>query len=114
MSDRVLTILSILQRGEIVEWVDHGGGKIVDGQLAQNVDFIIECHGVRTKSAVDSHANHASTHWVRSCLEVSHSNTCCSHRWSIFLYTNPCLCHSILYVFVLVFLSCLFILVKVP
>ncbi|XVF36981.1 hypothetical protein REPUB_Repub19eG0105700 [Reevesia pubescens] len=57
------------RRAEIVEWVDQGGGEIVEDQVKSNVDFIIECHGVIPRSMIDSQITYVSTHWVRSCLE---------------------------------------------
>ncbi|XWS23683.1 hypothetical protein CRYUN_Cryun28dG0036000 [Craigia yunnanensis] len=59
----------LLQRAEIVEWVDQGGGEVVEDQVKRNVNFIIECHGVIPRSIIDSQITYVSTHWVRSCLE---------------------------------------------
>ncbi|XWS25087.1 hypothetical protein CRYUN_Cryun27aG0041000 [Craigia yunnanensis] len=57
------------RRAEIIEWVDQGGGEVVKDQVKRNVNFIIECHGVISKSIIDSKITYVSTHWVRSCLE---------------------------------------------
>ncbi|EOY16434.1 Topbp1, putative isoform 1 [Theobroma cacao] len=57
------------RRAEIVEWVDQGGGEVVDDHVKQSVNFIIECHGVISRSIIDSQITYVSTHWVRSCLE---------------------------------------------
>ncbi|KAB2037420.1 hypothetical protein ES319_D03G073300v1 [Gossypium barbadense] len=57
------------RRAEIVEWVDQGGGQVVEDQVKKNVNFIIECHGVIPSCIADSQITYVSTHWVRSCLE---------------------------------------------
>ncbi|KAG4211517.1 hypothetical protein ERO13_A02G110400v2 [Gossypium hirsutum] len=57
------------RRAEIVEWVDQGGGQVVEDQVKRNVNFIIECHGVIPSCITDSQITYVSTHWVRSCLE---------------------------------------------
>ncbi|KAE8726181.1 Topbp1, putative isoform 3 [Hibiscus syriacus] len=56
------------RRAEIVEWVDQGGGEVVENHLKKKVNFIIECHG-QLSSITDSQITCVSTHWVRSCLE---------------------------------------------
>ncbi|GMI77118.1 meiosis defective 1 [Hibiscus trionum] len=57
------------RRAEIVEWVDQGGGEVVEDHVKRNVNFIIECHGVMPSSITGSQITYVSTHWVRSCLE---------------------------------------------
>ncbi|OMO50359.1 hypothetical protein CCACVL1_30486 [Corchorus capsularis] len=57
------------RRDEIIDWVDQGGGNVVHDHLKRNANFIIECHGVITESAIDSQSTYVSTHWIRSCLE---------------------------------------------
>ncbi|CAI0393263.1 unnamed protein product [Linum tenue] len=54
------------RRTEIVEWINQGGGALVDDEV-QNVDFTIECHGIIPTSM--PHTAFVSSHWVRSCLE---------------------------------------------
>lgn len=58
------------QRAEIVQWVNQGGGHIVDDKGKQNVHFTIECHGLVPRSADVSKSTYVSSHWIRSCLEV--------------------------------------------
>ncbi|KFK42130.1 hypothetical protein AALP_AA2G214700 [Arabis alpina] len=55
------------RRPEIVEWVNQGGGEVVDYFSINKADFTIECHGV-FRSAGTSQTIHVSSHWVRSCL----------------------------------------------
>ncbi|KAK6939923.1 BRCT domain [Dillenia turbinata] len=57
------------RKAEIVQWVNEGGGAVVDDHEKQNVRFIIECHGVVSKSADSCEATKVSSHWIRSCLE---------------------------------------------
>ncbi|OMP05431.1 hypothetical protein COLO4_08845 [Corchorus olitorius] len=57
------------RKDEIIDWVDQGGGNVVHDHLKRNANFIIECHGVITKSAICSQSTYVSTHWIRSCLE---------------------------------------------
>ncbi|GMJ15184.1 meiosis defective 1 [Hibiscus trionum] len=57
------------RRAEIVEWVDQGGGEVVEDHVKRNVNFIIECHGAMPSSITGSQITCVSTHWVRSCLE---------------------------------------------
>ncbi|KAI8004418.1 DNA topoisomerase 2-binding protein 1-A [Camellia lanceoleosa] len=57
------------RRAEIIQWVNQGGGAVVDEQTEQNAHFTVECHGV-VPSLVDvSRTAHISSHWIRSCLE---------------------------------------------
>ncbi|CAL5414578.1 unnamed protein product [Camellia sinensis] len=57
------------RRAEIIQWVNQGGGAVVDEQTEQNAHFTVECHGV-VPSLVDvSRTTHISSHWIRSCLE---------------------------------------------
>ncbi|KAF5208153.1 Dna topoisomerase 2-binding protein [Thalictrum thalictroides] len=57
------------RRAEIVEWVNQGGGEILDDHSKQNVHFTIESHGLRHKSADVSRNTMVSSHWIRFCLE---------------------------------------------
>lgn len=58
------------RRAEIVQWVNQGGGDVVDDWCKQNVHFVVECHGaLLPKSANASQTTHVSSHWIRSCLE---------------------------------------------
>ncbi|GLT55836.1 hypothetical protein SLA2020_289240 [Shorea laevis] len=57
------------QKPDILKWVDQGGGEIVDDHVKQKVHFIVECHGVVSRSATDVQVTYVSTHWVKSCLE---------------------------------------------
>lgn len=58
------------RRTEIVQWVNQGGGDVVDDWCKQNVHFVVECHGaLLPKSANASQTTHVSSHWIRSCLE---------------------------------------------
>ncbi|XP_059630648.1 uncharacterized protein LOC132273665 isoform X2 [Cornus florida] len=57
------------RRAEIVEWVNQGGGEVVDDQIDQNVHFTIECHGVVPSVAGATRSISISSHWIRSCLE---------------------------------------------
>lgn len=59
----------VVQRPEIVEWVNQGGGEVVNYPVINKADFTIECHGV-LRSAGSRQTIHVSSHWVRSCLEV--------------------------------------------
>lgn len=53
-----------------MDWVNQGGGKFLSNLGASNPHYIIECHGV--KAQVDIHrVTYVSSHWIRSCLEVS-------------------------------------------
>lgn len=61
----------ILQRPEIVEWVNQGGGEVVNDSFMKNRDFTIECHGLFRSAAGTTQTTYVSSHWVRSCLEVS-------------------------------------------
>ncbi|KAA8546448.1 hypothetical protein F0562_002813 [Nyssa sinensis] len=57
------------RRAEIVQWVNQGGGEVVDDQIEQNVHFTVECHGVVPSVADATRSTHVSSHWIRSCLE---------------------------------------------
>ncbi|PQM37677.1 hypothetical protein Pyn_12723 [Prunus yedoensis var. nudiflora] len=57
------------RRGDIIQWVNQGGGDVVDGHLKQKVHFTIECHGVITSSVDVAQTTYVSSHWIRSCLE---------------------------------------------
>ncbi|XP_020411354.1 DNA topoisomerase 2-binding protein 1 [Prunus persica] len=57
------------RRGDIIQWVNQGGGDVVDGDLKQKVHFTIECHGVITSSVDVAQTTYVSSHWIRSCLE---------------------------------------------
>lgn len=70
------------QRGDIIQWVNQGGGDVFDGHLKQKVHFTIECHGVITSSVDVAQTTYVSSHWIRSCLEVY----CVIHK-CIFLFS---------------------------
>ncbi|CAH8354700.1 unnamed protein product [Eruca vesicaria subsp. sativa] len=55
-------------RPEMVEWVNQGGGEVVNDPFIKNTHFTIECHGMFT-SAGTNQTIYVSSHWVRSCLE---------------------------------------------
>ncbi|KAL6984308.1 hypothetical protein U1Q18_017687, partial [Sarracenia purpurea var. burkii] len=57
------------RRAEIIEWINQGGGAVVDEQTEQNVHFTVECHGVVPSAADVSRTTYVSSHWIRSCLE---------------------------------------------
>ncbi|CBI18968.3 unnamed protein product, partial [Vitis vinifera] len=58
------------RRAEIVQWVNQGGGDVVDDWCKQNVHFVVECHGALLPKSVNaSQTTHVSSHWIRSCLE---------------------------------------------
>lgn len=57
------------QRPEIVEWVNQGGGEVVNDSFMKNTDFTIECHGMFRSAAGTTQTTYVSSHWVRSCLE---------------------------------------------
>ncbi|KAL9259425.1 Ubinuclein-1-like protein [Drosera capensis] len=57
------------RRDEVVEWINEGRGEISDGQMKENVNFIVESHGVQPPLVGSSRATYVSTHWIRSCLE---------------------------------------------
>ncbi|XP_010539678.1 PREDICTED: DNA topoisomerase 2-binding protein 1-A isoform X2 [Tarenaya hassleriana] len=58
------------RRAEIVEWVNVGGGEVVNDPFKHTVDFTVECHGVIPRTAWTTQTTYVSSHWVRSCLEV--------------------------------------------
>jgi len=62
---------NFFQRGEIVQWINQGGGEVISGQAKQIVHYTVECHGVTPMLAGDSKSLYVSSHWIRSCLEVS-------------------------------------------
>lgn len=71
MSGDVLIVLFFsCQRSEIVQWINLGGGEVLIDKAKQKVHFMIECHGVISRSADDPWTRYVSSHWVRSCLEV--------------------------------------------
>ncbi|XP_010521303.1 PREDICTED: DNA topoisomerase 2-binding protein 1-A-like [Tarenaya hassleriana] len=57
------------RRAEIVEWVNLGGGEVVNDPSKHTVHCTIECHGVVCRTAGTSQTTYVSSHWVRSCLE---------------------------------------------
>lgn len=58
-----------VQRVEIIEWINQGGGAVVEDPGMQTVNFIVECHGVKHKVGITK-STFVSSHWVKSCLEV--------------------------------------------
>lgn len=53
-----------------MQWINLGGGEVLIDKAKQKVHFMIECHGVISRSADDPQTLYVSSHWVRSCLEV--------------------------------------------
>ncbi|CAK9160359.1 unnamed protein product [Ilex paraguariensis] len=75
------------RRDEIVQWVNQGGGEVVDDHIDKNVHFIVECHGVVPSLTDVTGSTSVSSHWIRSCLEDGCLLDVCSH----ILYTPlPC------------------------
>ncbi|XAR49591.1 hypothetical protein NMG60_11032843 [Bertholletia excelsa] len=75
------------RRAEIIQWVNQGGGTLADEELEQNVDFIVECHGVVPSPLSASRTTRVSSHWIRSCLE----DGCLLEMGSHILYSPlPC------------------------
>ncbi|VFQ92115.1 unnamed protein product [Cuscuta campestris] len=56
------------QRGDIILWVNQGGGELVEAQIETDVHFVIERHGVM-RSQTDAGMTYVSSHWIKSCLE---------------------------------------------
>ncbi|XP_056693794.1 uncharacterized protein [Spinacia oleracea] len=54
---------------EVVQWINEGGGEVVDDQSIIDVDFTIECHGAINRPTSTLRTTYVSSHWVRSCLE---------------------------------------------
>lgn len=57
------------RRDEVVQWVNEGGGEVIDGAVRKDVDFFVECHGAMHQPSSSSQTTYVSTHWIRSCLE---------------------------------------------
>ncbi|KAJ0085046.1 hypothetical protein Patl1_08273 [Pistacia atlantica] len=57
------------RRAEIVQWVNQGGGEVVNDLIKQNVHFTIECHGGVTACVDAPNTTYVSSHWIHSCLE---------------------------------------------
>ncbi|KAL6208329.1 hypothetical protein ACLB2K_019280 [Fragaria x ananassa] len=75
------------RRGEIIEWVNQGGGLTTDAHLKQKAHFTVECHGVIPRSVDSTHTTYVSSHWIRSCLEDGYLLDVSNH----ILYTPlPC------------------------
>ncbi|XP_058097430.1 uncharacterized protein LOC131242662 isoform X2 [Magnolia sinica] len=75
------------RRAEIVEWINEGGGLVVNDQGKQNVHFTIACHGLKQRPADASQSTSVSSHWIRYCLEEG----CMPDVGSHVLYTPlPC------------------------
>ncbi|KAI3761706.1 hypothetical protein L1987_52127 [Smallanthus sonchifolius] len=58
-------------RGEIVDWIHEGGGKVVDSCTAKNVNYTVEAHGILCSPTRFTGTN-VSSHWIRSCLQDGH------------------------------------------
>ncbi|KAI3513562.1 hypothetical protein L1887_20898 [Cichorium endivia] len=58
-----------VQRGEIVDWVQEGGGKVVDTWTEKNVNYTVESHGVLCSRTQFNGVTNVSSHWIRSCLQ---------------------------------------------
>lgn len=70
MYQRLLYICLFVQRPEVVDWIQEGGGEVVDTQGVKNVDYTVESHGVLCSPAQFSGVTNVSSHWIRSCLQV--------------------------------------------
>ncbi|XP_052203477.1 uncharacterized protein LOC127808852 [Diospyros lotus] len=57
------------RRSEVIQWVNQGGGEVVDVQSEQNVHFTVDCHGVVPEPRNALRTMSVSSHWIRSCLE---------------------------------------------
>lgn len=55
------------RRAEVLQWINQGGGEVVNKTINPNVHFTIECHGGAMPSSAST--TYVSSHWVRSCLE---------------------------------------------
>ncbi|KHN39648.1 DNA topoisomerase 2-binding protein 1-A [Glycine soja] len=69
-SIKTWNLISIRDRGEVVQWITQGGGEIISGQTKQSTYYTIECHGVTPTLTRDSKSLYISSHWIRSCLEA--------------------------------------------
>ncbi|XP_027159017.1 DNA topoisomerase 2-binding protein 1 [Coffea eugenioides] len=67
------------QRAEIVEWVNQGGGEVVENLVEGNTHFIVECHGVVPSETDFSASKYVSSHWIRSSLMDGHLLDVSSH-----------------------------------
>ncbi|PWA68877.1 BRCT domain-containing protein [Artemisia annua] len=67
------------QRPEVVDWIQEGGGEVVDTQGVKNVDYTVESHGVLCSPAQFSGVTNVSAHWIRSCLQDGHLLDISSH-----------------------------------
>ncbi|KAK8948021.1 hypothetical protein KSP40_PGU007126 [Platanthera guangdongensis] len=75
-------------RAEVIEWVNGGGGIMLDDQ-AKNANFIVECHGLpQVLPSSTSQSTAVSTHWIRSSLEVG-----CMQDVSSHILYSPLHCH---------------------
>ncbi|KAG9144795.1 hypothetical protein Leryth_025301 [Lithospermum erythrorhizon] len=54
------------RRGEIIQWINEGGGQIFGDCIDIDSDFTVECHGVVPS---DAGSVYVSSHWVKSSLE---------------------------------------------
>ncbi|KAJ4795230.1 DNA topoisomerase 2-binding protein 1 [Rhynchospora pubera] len=59
------------RRGEVIEWVEEGGGIVIEDPKRTAVHFLIECHGLNacTTSTSSPPCTVVTTQWIRSCLE---------------------------------------------
>ncbi|XP_074262964.1 uncharacterized protein LOC141585822 isoform X2 [Silene latifolia] len=54
---------------EVVQWINEGGGEVLDAHRSMNADFIVECHGVISSRVSSSQSICVSSHWIMSCLK---------------------------------------------
>ncbi|KAK9741001.1 hypothetical protein RND81_03G075200 [Saponaria officinalis] len=54
---------------QVVQWINEGGGEVLDAHLSMDVDFIVECHGVIPSPSSSSQSCYVSSHWIMSCLK---------------------------------------------
>ncbi|KAJ1685865.1 hypothetical protein LUZ63_017255 [Rhynchospora breviuscula] len=59
------------RRGEVIEWVEEGGGIVIEDPKRTAVHFLIECHGLNNCATSASSPLYTviTTQWIRSCLE---------------------------------------------
>ncbi|RVX15896.1 hypothetical protein CK203_005493 [Vitis vinifera] len=56
------------RRAEIVQWVNQGGGDVVDDWCKQNVHFVVECHGALLPKSVNASQNYSCVQSLDSIL----------------------------------------------
>ncbi|KAH9626462.1 hypothetical protein KSS87_006422 [Heliosperma pusillum] len=69
----------LVESDEVVQWINEGGGEVLEAHLSTNVDFIVECHGVIPSLISSSQSTCVSSHWIMSCLKEGRLIDVCSH-----------------------------------